>query len=128
MIGKTITTILTGDSATTALVSNRIYPILMEEDTSLPAIIYTVDSIESDYSKTEWANDFVSFQVKMFDKSYSGVNTLASAVRSALERTAGTYSTTIIGQILLNGYTEEYDLSGDTYIITLNFRTHVKQY
>jgi len=128
MIGKVITSILTNDSAVTAIVSNRIYPILMEEDTKLPAISYTVSTIDSEYSKTAWANDFVNFEVSMYAKSYSGVNTLASAVRSSLERTGGTYTTTMVGHILMSGYSEEYDLNGDTYVITLNFRTHVKQY
>lgn len=128
MIGKVITSILTNDSATTAMVGTRIYPILMEENTLLPALSYTVLAIDAEYSKAGWADDFVDFDVRLYAKSYAEVNSLASVVRSALEVTAGTYSTTIIGRILVTGYNEEYHPDGDAYSIILNFRTQVKQY
>jgi len=128
MIGKTITSILTNDSALTALVGTKIYPILMEENTKLPAISYLITEINAEYFKQGWAGDAAHFQIRIFAKSYAEANTVALAVRSALERANGTYDTTVITAALLEGYTEDYDIDGDAYQINLSFRTNIKQY
>ena len=128
MIGKVITTILTGSSAVTAIVGTKIFPILMEENTKLPAISYTVNDIDATYAKREWTNDIAHFQVTAFAKSYADTNELVTAIRNAMEMTAGTFGTARINYIYLEGYKEEYDLEGDSYQITLNFRTNITEY
>lgn len=128
MIGKVITNILTNDSTITGYVGTKIYPILMEEDTLLPAISYNVIELDSVYMKANWSHDVTHFEIRTYAKSYAECNSIATAVRNAFELKGGTYDTTIINAIYLEGYSEEYDLEGDSYNITLNFRTNVKQY
>lgn len=128
MIGKIITELLTGDSTVDGLVGSRIFPILMVEGTLTPALSYTITEMSPNYAKTTWTDDTIHFQVSTFGKSYAESNTVALAVRNALERKAGTFDTTKMNYIYFEGYREEYDQEGDAYVLTLNFRTNIIQY
>ena len=128
MIGKIITKLLVDDATVNGLVGGRIFAILMEENTKTPAISYTITEISPNYAKTTWVDDVIHFQVSVFTKSYAESNTVTLAVRNALERQAGTFGTTKMNYIYFEGYREEYDQEGDSYVLTLNFRTSIKQY
>ena len=62
MIGKTIKSILAANTTLTALIpALRMYPYVMNEDTTLPALVYTIDSVDPTYTKKEWVNDVIEF-------------------------------------------------------------------
>jgi len=128
MIGKAISTILSSYTNLTDIVSNRIYPILAKAGTNLPLIEYTVDTITPEYTKAGWIGDDVDFSVISTALSYKLANELATEVRNALEETSGLQNGITIQKIYMDGFTEDFDLDGDSYIINLRFRTRVTAY
>jgi hypothetical protein len=129
MIGKTIKSILTGDSTLIALVpAVRMFPYVMNEDTVLPAIVYTIDSVSPDYNKGGWALDEVMFSVFSFSKDYAQLQSIALAVRGALELSATGYGTESIGNIYLIAVDEGYDQGADTFFNKQQFTVKTNSY
>jgi hypothetical protein len=129
MIGKTIKSIMAGNVALTALVpATRMFPYVMNEGTDLPAIVYTIDSISPDYNKGGWATDDVKFSVHSFDKAYADLQSIVSAVRTALEGSRTGAGTQEIGRIDLESFDEGYDHSADVYFNKLGFTVIVNKY
>ena len=85
--------ILAGDGTVAALVSTRIYPLLVPQDVALPAISYQKISGPRDYNH-DGAAGFVKgrIQVTAVDDSYDGVKALFAAIRGALSGYTGTVS------------------------------------
>lgn len=77
---------LVGDATVTGLVSSRVYPEIMPQNVQYPAISYQRISTTRTQFLTG-VDDFtkVRIQVDCWDESYSGVKSLASAVKSALD-------------------------------------------
>jgi len=77
---------LTGDGTVSGLVSTRVYPEVMPQGVTYPAISYQRISTVR-YNMLSGVDDFtqVRIQVDCWDSSYSGVKTLAAAVKSALD-------------------------------------------
>jgi hypothetical protein len=129
MIGKTIKSILTGDSTLIALVpAVRMFPYVMNEDTVLPAIVYTIDSVSPDYNKGGWALDEVMFSVFSFSKDYAQLQSVALAVRGALELSTAGYGTESIGNIYLIAVDEGYDQGADTFFNKQQFTVKTNSY
>lgn len=129
MIGKTIKSILAGNTALTALVpASRMFPYVMNEGTILPAIIYTVDSLAPDYSKGGWMLDEVNFSVASFADDYAELQTVASAIRTALELNQIGAGTQSINRIYLTGMDESFDPEQNVFGNRLNFIVKINKY
>jgi hypothetical protein len=89
MIAKTINTLLTGGSSLVTLVGTKIFPYVMNENTELPAIVYTVDSLSPEYTKGGWSGDYIQFSVHSFSKSYTELQNVVDAVLYSHPRKRG---------------------------------------
>lgn len=77
---------LVADATVNGLVKGRVYPEIMPQDASYPAISYQrISTVRTQF--LTGIDDFtqVRMQVDCWDDSYSGVKSLASAVKSALD-------------------------------------------
>jgi hypothetical protein len=130
MIGKTINSILTNNAALTALVPVlNIYPYAANENTTLPAIIYRIDSLSPEYNKGGWANDMIEFSIYSAAKDYSQLQDVVSAIRTALELNRTGYSTQEINYIYLVSMDEDYDSGqGGTFFNKLTFKVVINKY
>lgn len=130
MIGKVIANLLTNNSSLTALVSaNNIYPYVINENTQLPAIIYTIDSVESEYDKDGWAGDYITFSVSTFEDDYAILQNIVRAVRAALEWNGhNVIESTTISYIRLQGLLEGYNINENVYVNKLTFNVYVTGY
>lgn len=81
---------LAADSSVSALVSSRIYPVLIPQDVDMPAIAYQRISGPRDYSHQGAGLVSARFQITCQATSYSGAKSLAAAVRDALSGFSGT--------------------------------------
>ena len=79
-------TALTGDAGVSALVGTRIYPEIMPQGVTYPAISYQRISTTRT-NMLSGVDDFtqVRVQVDCWDDSYSGVKALSAAVKSAID-------------------------------------------
>lgn len=77
---------LTADASVNALVSGRIYPEAMPHDVKYPAISYQrVSTVRTQFLTGVDDLTQARIQIDCWDSSYSGVKSLASAVKSAID-------------------------------------------
>ena len=108
---------LSGDSSVTAIVSDRIFSDVRDQETDIPAIYFersgteTITSIHNSQAIAE----FASMTVVCFDESREAAETLANNVITAAT-TAG---------LIYTGREGQYDSESDTFVSILSF-THNK--
>jgi hypothetical protein len=126
MIGKVIRSLLDDSGALVALVPvANMYPYVMNENTAMPAIIYTIDSLETEYNKDGQVQDKYTFSVASFSKDYAALQTIVGLVRAALELKRGTVEGLTIQPIYLRGMQEAYSISEDVFVNRLTFDVNV---
>ncbi|CDE61291.1 putative uncharacterized protein [Parabacteroides sp. CAG:409] len=116
-VGKEIYSLLNGNSELTAIVGNKIYPIIVEKDTTYPFITYKRTNIIPDYTKDLHFKDSVIVDIICVSDNYSESIDIASIVRKTLEdkkfRSLG------IESIKVESADEEF--TDDAYIQTISF-------
>jgi hypothetical protein len=126
MIGKVIRSLLDDSGALVALVPiANMYPYVSNENTSFPAILYTIDGLETEYNKDGQVQDKYTFSVSSYSKDYAALQTIATAVRTALELKRGTVEGIIIQPIYLRGMKEGYDPEYSVFANRLTFDVNV---
>ena len=129
MIAKTIKSILAGNVALTTLVpATRIFPLFINENTPLPSIVYSIESVSPEYNKGGWANDDIGFSVVSVSKDYTQLQTIAMAVRTALELNRTGSGSQSIGNIYMISMEEGYILEADAFFNKLNFKVITNKY
>ena len=129
MTGKLISYMLTHATGLTALVpSTRIFPIVANEDTPLPAIIYTIDGIDPEYDKNRWVQDRCTFSVRSYSGDYGSLQDIALQVREALEVKQGTINGFTINRIELLSQNEGFAIEQGIYFNTLTFEMQITEY
>jgi hypothetical protein len=129
MIGKVVRSLLSGSGTLTALVpATKMFPYVMNEDTDLPAIVYTIDNIDPEYDKDGWTHDKCTFSVFSFSPDYAVLQDIVAAVRGALERQHGTVGDITIGWIYMRGQTEGYSPGDDIFLNKLTFDVNIIDY
>ena len=129
MIGKVITSLLKANVDLLALISaDNIYPYIINEGTSLPAIIYTVDSLVPGYCKDGWVGDEYMFSILSFSDDYAILQQIVDEVRNALELEKGVTEGIGYERICLTGQSEGYNITENVFLNRLTFSTVVKSY
>lgn len=125
-ISKDIYTALTTNADLTALINNRVFPIVAEEGTQYPFLTYNRTSITSYRTKCGIYEDTVNFSVNILTTDYLGGLDIGNLVRFAIEKNL---ICTIEGlqyrDIQLVGATEQFTNEG--YVQTLNFQVIVNK-
>lgn len=85
MIEQTLYAVLKNDSAVSALVGTRIYPLVMPQDGLLPAVVYQrVSTVPITSLDGDSGLDAVRMQSSCWATTYLGARILADAVRAAV--------------------------------------------
>ena len=105
--------ILSNNSALTAVVSTRINPLRIPQESAFRAISYQVVSLVPNPSKSGPSeSDFARIQVNSFGTTYQSAVQVADLVRSALEiSTPGVFNSVTVQTIYYDGeahLTEDY--------------------
>ena len=127
-IGKAIYHLLSKDSRIKEKVGSKIYPLIVEESTTFPFIIYKRTNITPNYTKASYAvNESVMVDIVIASKDYIDTIELADYVRDALEGRRGNFSGIEINDIRMISADEEY--IEDTFIqnLTFDINTNGKQ-
>lgn len=117
-IGKAIKSLLVAGLHKTD-VKNKIYPLIADETTTFPFIIYRRNSItpESDKDQT---NDSTTIQIVIAANNYAESVDLAEKVRTSLIHKSGTIQTIPVEDITLVDGSEEF--IDNTFIQNLIFK------
>lgn len=94
MIEQGLRALLTSDVAVSPLVGNRVYPVILPQAVTYPAITYQTITAASTYSmdgSSELANP--RMQLDLYASSFDGVTVLKAAVMKCLSGFVGTVGT-----------------------------------
>jgi len=129
MIGKVITHILKDNADLLLLVPEaNIYPYVINENTPLPAIVYTIDSLVPEYTKDGWVGDDCSFSIVSFSDDYAVLQNIVTEVRNALELESGVNEGITTQRIYLTGQSEGYNIIESVFLNKLSFSTVIIGY
>lgn len=106
MIHEAIRTRLTAVSAVTALVSTRVYPNLLPQNPTLPALVYQrIDERRENAMGADPGVVRARVQVSAWAQTYTAARGAAEEVRKALQRYRGTPSGS--GTEILDAFVED---------------------
>ena len=129
MIGKVIKSLLVSNIDLTALVpEDSIFPYVLNENTALPAIIYTINGLESDYTKDGWNWDDITFSVISLSDNYNTLQSIVYQVRTALELKYASVEGVTIEKIYLTGMDEGFNLVESVFMNRLTFTVKMNTY
>jgi hypothetical protein len=118
LIEQHLAPLLLADSAIAALVGDRIFPVVVRQDTALPALTYARLGSERTYvlaGAAHWTT--VQIGVTAWAPEYAQARALADAVRQALDGYTGT---TGIEVASVQDGADEYESTLDVFGCTLN--------
>ena len=125
MISDNLYAFLAAQSSITTLASTRIYPIILPQEPTYPAITYREsdhDLIETFDGQTGLTNSF--YEIDAWSKTYAGTISLANAIRAALKNHSGNMGTINVCKIsLISGpitvYEDEVEAYRQTQIFSI---------
>lgn len=124
-IGKAVYQILSNDTKVKEMVGNNIYPLVANQGTTYPFIIYRRTGIEPVTSKDRFiCNEVTSVDVIIASDRYDESIEVAELVKDALSGKNGIYSD--IKVIDINMISADEDYIEDTFIqnLTFNIKTN----
>ena len=122
MVNKAVYHILKNDSTLQSILGNNIFPVVMEEETKAPCLVFTRDSLTPVYDKSGAVVDENAVSVLMFAKSYTESIEIVDAVRTALELKKGSFNGVQIISSRIEKGDEGFDLESATFWQQLTFQ------
>jgi len=119
-IGKAIHSILTSSAQVRSYLGSKIYPIVAEEKTTFPFMVYRRDSIAEQFSKDSKYQETASFEVVIVEPDYNKAATIADVVKETLTAFKGRSSGFNVQKIKATSGSESY-YSG-AYIQNIKFQ------
>lgn len=125
--GKAIYSILTGDSAVSAIVGNRVYPQIAAQGAAFPFVVYVLqDTSPSDTKSGVSTLDEVRYDIVVASESYAEASDLTNKIRTALDRYTGTVSGVVIDSIQFIDLDVDNDPATETYVTSSEYIIRVK--
>lgn len=84
-IGKLIYSLLSDDSRLSTLLGNKIFPLIVENNTTYPFIVYKRSDVKANYTKDYYLNDDVSIDIVCVSDNYLSGLEIAVIIREILE-------------------------------------------
>lgn len=111
---------LTGYSGVSALVSGRVYPLILPQRPTLPAIAYQQVSDGMDVGTTDLHGQW--YQFGCFASTYAGASALADQVEAAFDGWVGVSGGVGVKAANRISRNDDYDVETDSYRVTVDFR------
>lgn len=125
-IGKVIKDILYHDEALSNLVKNQVFPLIAEEKTTFPFIVYRRNSIRKASTKDYVNDEAASVEVVIASDKYAQSVEIAEKVRFVLEHGGYDGENFSVDNITLSNASEQY--MQNTYIQTLTFDVEINNF
>lgn len=125
-IGKVIKDILCQDDTLNNLVKYQVFPLIAEENTTFPFIVYRRNSIRKASTKDYVNDEIASVDVVVASDKYSQSVEIAERVRFILERGEYEGENFSVDNITLSNASEQY--MQNTYIQTLTFEIEINNF
>jgi len=126
--GKAIYSILTTDSAVSAIVSSRVYPQIAAQGAAFPFVVYVINDITPSDTKSGVSTlDEVRYEILAVAENYAESADLNEKIRTALDRYTGTVAGVVIDSIQFTELDTDYDIASETYIANSEYIIRVKR-
>lgn len=119
-IGTKINEILKSSNELTNYVGENIYPIIAEESSTFPFIVFNRNAINPQYTKDGRVFDIIPFSISIQTKAYKEGVEIAEICRGLFENRVDDY----FGLVRVEGGSEYF--ADDVYFQTLNFNAILK--
>lgn len=124
MIGKVIHNALLQNTAVKSVVEDRIYPIIIPQDTDLlPAITYQITNLNVIKSKGTTTTLDGNVEINAYTKTYSEVQDLTLKIINALDRniTTNTIDEQTVLYLSYQSYSDGFEEDAQVYMVSLDF-------
>jgi len=126
--GKAIYSILTTDSAVSAIVSSRVYPQIAAQGAVFPFIVYIINDITPSDTKSGVSTlDEARYEILAVSETYAQAADLNEKIRTALDRYTGTVAGVDVNSIQFTELEADYDPDSETYIANSEYIIRVKR-
>lgn len=125
-IGKVVKDILYQDETLNTLVKSQVFPLIAEENTTFPFIVYRRNSIRKASTKDYVNDEIASVDVVIACDKYSQSVEIAERVRFVLERGEYEGENFSVDNITISNASEQY--MQNTYIQTLTFDVEINNF
>jgi hypothetical protein len=127
MIGDIIN-YLTAYVPITAHVGPRIFPVHIDQDATLPAIMITINDVETNPTKNAVSSDdFVELDITIYSKTALEAFTIAELVRARLDNFSGTMGTTNLQSLRFESLNLNHFAGDDLFICGSEYLAHVRR-
>jgi len=121
-ISEALYTTLSTTSGVTALVSTRIYPNLMPQTPTLPAVVYQmISNVRGERHRGQTGDARPRFQITCWAATYLAAAALSIQVRLAVMAMTGTVATVVINGVWNAGETREYEDDTKLHAVAIDF-------
>lgn len=120
-IGKVVYNILSSDKSFKETIGNRIYPLIADEGTSFPFVIYSRIGIDEQSTKDS-SEEQIRVLVQVAANNYQQSIETAEIIRAAMEHKSGLFNNLLIEDIILEDASEDW--LDDAFIQNLNFNIY----
>lgn len=117
-------TYLTAQSGITTLVSTRIYPLILPQDPTYPAITYSFNGIEDTYTHNDGQTSFVGadIQIDAWATSQKGAADLAAVINTALRNHKGDMGGVSVHALYRQAQVDVYENVLNAYRRSISYR------
>ena len=127
MIGDIITRLL-NEGRITAEVSTRIFPVHVDQDAELPAIMVTITDMETNPTKTGTSSDdIIELDVTVYSRTAKQGFDLAEDIRSSLDNFTGTMGTTEVQSLRFESLNLNHFAGDDVFICGSEYTAHIQR-
>jgi hypothetical protein len=120
---------VTGDTGAAALIGDRLYPLQIPQEATLPAAAYAVVSSDPFPYLGQPASSWITrIEVSVWARSYAAARAAAAAVRAAVDhQTSGWTGATVTGVRISQGETDSYNPKTQEYETALELTVTHKE-
>lgn len=127
MIGDIITRLL-ADSRITDVVGQRIFPVHVDQDAELPAIMVTITDMDTNPTKTgASSDDILDLDVTVYSRSAKQSFDVAEHVRTSLDNFTGTMGSTTVQSLRFESLNLNHFAGDDVYICGSEYAAHIQR-
>lgn len=120
--GKFIRARLAATSAVTDLIGTRIHPIVLPQNATYPAVVYSITAERIDYTKGYAGNmDRVTVQFNIWGDDYDELESIHDAIEAALDYNEGTAGGETMDSIRITSWHDGIDQDGEYLLRQVNY-------
>lgn len=125
-IGKVIATYLTENKELNAIINNKVFPIVADQGTTYPFVVYKRGGLQTASSKDRYNYSEVAYvEMVVASKSYRQSVEIATKIRDVLDKKRGVLDDININEIRLENAYEDYMSDTDVFVQYLTFRIEI---